>query len=144
MKKTDALVNLLASDIEHKNVLEVACGAAGFSASAARIADRVSCIDLDDSRVKNQVMRNNVCFQIMDASKMSYSDDEFDTIVMYNAFFHIHSQWDKIEKECRRVIKRTGVIFIIGTWSLDVSLMTDTFGDNAVWHDSFLIVKITK
>ena len=35
MKKTDALVNMLISDIESKEVLEVACGAADFSVSAA-------------------------------------------------------------------------------------------------------------
>jgi len=87
MKKTDRLVNILASDIEHKDVLEVACGAADFSISAARIANMVSCIDLDDSRLNNQVKQNNVRFQIMDASNMSYSDNEFDTIVIYNAFF---------------------------------------------------------
>ena len=66
MKKTDTLVNILAPDIEHKDVLEVACGAADFSISAARIANRVSCIDLDDSRLNNQVKQNNVRFQIMD------------------------------------------------------------------------------
>ena len=55
MKKTDRLVNILASDIEHKDVLEVACGAADFSISAARIANRVSCIDLDDSCHNNSI-----------------------------------------------------------------------------------------
>lgn len=144
MKKTDRLVNILASDIEHKDVLEVACGAADFSISAARIANRVSCIDLDDSRLNNQVKQNNVRFQIMDASNMSYSDNEFDTIVIYNAFFHIQAQWNMIERECKRVIKGMGKIYIIGTWSLETNLMIDTFGDNAIWHDGFLIVEMTK
>ena len=144
MKKTDTLVTILASDIEHKDVLEVACGAADFSISAARIANRVSCIDLDDSRLNHQVEQNNVRFEIMDASNMSYSDGEFDTIVIYNAFFHIQSQWNMIERECRRVIKGKGKIYIVGTWSLDTHLMIDTFGVHAVWHDGFLIVEMTK
>lgn len=78
------------------------------------------------------------------ASNMSYSDNEFDTIVIYNAFFHFQSQWDMIERECKRVIKEMGKIYIIGTWSLDTNLMVDKFGDNAVWHDGFLIVEMTK
>lgn len=51
MKKTDALVKKLTSDIENKDVLEVACGTADFSVSAAQLANSVSCIDLDDSRL---------------------------------------------------------------------------------------------
>lgn len=144
MKKTDTLVNMLASDIEHKDVLEVACGAADFSVSAARIANSVSCIDLDDSRLNHQAKRSNVLFQIMDASKMTYSDNEFDTVVIYNAFFHIRTQWGMIERECKRVLKETGKMFIVGTWGLDTNLMMDTFGDNAIWHDGFLIVETTK
>ena len=30
MKKTDELVRILATDIKNKNILEIACGAAGF------------------------------------------------------------------------------------------------------------------
>ena len=144
MKKTDTLVNILASEIEHKYVLEVACGTADFSISAARIANRVCCIDLDDSRLNNKVKQSIIRFQIMDASKMSYPDNEFDTIVIYNAFFHIQSKWDMIERECKRVIKETGKIYIIGTWSLDTNLMIDTFHDKAICHDGFLIVEMTK
>ena len=144
MKKTDSLVSMLASDIEHKDVLEVACGAADFSVSAARLANSVSCIDLDDSRLNHQVKQNKVLFQIMDAADMSYPDNAFDTVVLYNAFFHILPQWDRIEEECKRVLKETGKLFIIGTWSLDTHRMIDTFGGDAVWHDGFLIVEKAK
>ena len=34
MKKTDTIVKVLKEDIEKKDVLEVACGAADFSMSA--------------------------------------------------------------------------------------------------------------
>ena len=105
MKKTDALVNMLISDIESKEVLEVACGAADFSVSAARAANHVSCIDLDACRLNHLDKQENVTFQIMDAARMSYPDNTFDTVVIYNAFFHIRDQWDEIEKECRRVLK---------------------------------------
>ena len=144
MKKTDTLVNILDADIKQKDLLEVACGAADFSISAARIADSVSCIDLDDSRLNDFGEQKNIYFQIMDASKMLYSDDTFDTIVIYNAFFHIQPKWDMIERECRRVVKRTGKIYIVGTWSLDINPMKETFKDSVIWRDGFLIVEIEK
>ena len=65
-------------------------------------------------------------------------------IFIYNAFSHIHSQWDMIERECKRVLKITGKIYIVGTWKLDTNLMTDLFGDHAVQYGSFLVVKMMK
>lgn len=91
MKKTDKLVQLLNSHIEDKDILEVACGGAEFSISASTMAKSVSCIDLDDSRLNELINHTDIKFQIMDASKMDYPDDSFDTIVIYNAFYHIQS-----------------------------------------------------
>lgn len=144
MKKTDALVDLLISDIERKDVLEVACGTADFSISAARFANRVSCIDLDDSRLNQQGKQANIRFQIMDASKMTFSDNTFDTIVLYNSFFHIQSHWNEIERECKRVVRDEGAIYVVGTWKLDTNLIKGIFGDNAKWLNGFLIARMTK
>ena len=144
MKKTDVLVNMLISDIENKDILEVACGAADFSVSAAQVANHVSCIDIDECRLNHLDKQKNVTFQIMDASQMSYQDNAFDTIVIYNAFFHIRNQWDEIKKECRRTLKSKGIIYIIGTWKLDTNLMARIFGDQAFWKDDYLLVKIEK
>lgn len=144
MKKTDALVNLFISNIKDKSVLEVACGTADFSLSAARFAKIVSCIDLDDSRLNQRVRQSNIHFQIMDASKMDYPDNAFDTIVLYNSFSHIQPQWNEIEHECKRAIKDDGVIYIVGTWKLDTNLMKEMFGDDAKWQSGFLIVKMAK
>ena len=141
MKKIDRIVQLLKSDIENKDILEVACGSADFSIAASVFANSVSCIDLDDSRLNPAIIQNNIRFQIMDASKMEYDDKAFDTIVIYNAYYHIQTQWKEIEKECKRVLKSHCCIYIIGTWKLDTGLMLDDFGDKAIWHDDFLIVK---
>ena len=142
MKKTDTLVNMLASDIENKDILEVACGTADFSVSAMRIANRVSYIDLDDSRLNNLVEHNSVTFQIMDAAKMTYADNTFDTIVIYNSFFHIQMQWDEIEKECKRVLKNKGIIYVVGTWKLDTNLLARWFYDrqNNQYINSYLSI----
>lgn len=143
MKNTDILVDLLIADIKNKTILEAACGAADFSISAASYSDRVYCIDLDAGRL-NSRLAANLHFQIMDASKMDYADETFDTVILYNAFFHIQSQWSMIEQECRRVLKPDGVIYVVGTWKLDVSVIMDVFGDKAKWRDQFLIVEIRK
>ncbi len=140
MKNTDILVDLLMEDIENKTVLEAACGAADFSISASAYSDGVYCIDLDAGRL-NCKTAANIHFQIMDASKM---DDTFDTVILYNAFAHIQSQWVEIERECKRVLKADGVIYIVGTWKLDVRIIMDVFGDKAKWRNQFLIVEIRK
>lgn len=143
MKKADIIVQLLSSDIIDKKILEVACGCAELSISAARYAHSVSCIDIDDSRLSN-ILPRNVCFEVMDASQMRYSSDSFDTIILYNAFSHIYSQWDSIKDECVRVLKSSGVIYIVSTWKLDISLMTEVFGSNAEWKKDFLVAKLEK
>lgn len=65
-------------------------------------------------------------------------------IVLYNAFCHIQSQWTEIERECKRVLKAEGVIYVAATWKMDVHIMMDVFGDEAKWRDQFLIVEIRK
>ena len=142
MTKTDKLAALFSADIREKDVLEVACGAAEFSLSAAREAKSVSCIDLDDKRLSPRVRESAIHFEVMDAANMRYHNHTFDTVVIYNAFAHIQSQWDAIEKECKRVLKPDGTLYVIGTWKLDTSLMADVFGSAALWRSGFMIVKL--
>lgn len=92
MRKTDRLVRLLISDIENKALLEAACGTADFSVSASKFASSVCCIDLDASRLNNQLISDKICFQIMDAADMKFPDNSFDTVVLYNAFSRIQMQ----------------------------------------------------
>ncbi len=142
MKNTDKIVHLLIADIDGKSVLEVGCGSAEFSVSASAYANNVSCIDFDAGRLGK--LKENVHFQIMDASKMDFADHTFDTVVIYNAFFHIRSQWAEIEKECKRVLTENGIVYIVGTWKLDINEMVKEFGEKAKWHNQFLIVQIKK
>lgn len=129
MKKTDRIVRYILPEIEGKEVLEAACGTAEFSLSAAGYAKRIICIDVDESRLDRQAReRENICFGIMDASKMDFEDNTFDTIILYNALYHIKEQYDEILAECRRVLKPEGHIFLISTWKLDLALMKEKFG----------------
>ena len=142
MKKTDKAVELFKNDIEDKVILEVACGGADFSISASKYAKIIYCIDLDDSRIKSKSLGDNINFELMDASNMEFVDETFDNVFLYNAFFHVQTQWIKIENECRRVLKPNGKIFIIGTWKLDTNLMFDVFGDRVKQCDEFFAVEI--
>lgn len=143
MKMSDIAVKFLLSDIESKDILEVACGCAEFSVSAASYANSVMCIDIDDSRLP-VCLPEKVHFDSMDASNMSYPNNSFDTIVIYNAFYHIYSQWERIEKECMRLLKPSGKLYIISSWKLDTSLMDDTFTDKVERHNSFSYIALNK
>ncbi len=143
MKRTDFVVRQLISEIENKDILEVACGTAEFSNAAAGYARNVSCIDLDDGRL-NPVTQDNVHFEKMDASKMRYPDGVFDTVFVYNALYHIRSQWGEIEKECRRVLKPGGSIYLIATWKLDVAQMQDMFVGRVSRNGDCFMVRIGK
>lgn len=80
----------------------------------------------------------------MDAAKMRFPDETFDTVFLYNALSHVHAQWESIQKECRRVLNPHGSIYIIGTWKIDVTLMKDLFGDQVERHGNFFTVRISK
>ena len=145
MNKTEKIVQLIKQKIEDKVVLEAACGTADFSLAASEYTDKVVCIDIDDSRLNHDIERQEkINFLKMDAVKMAFEDETFDTIVLYNALYHIESQYEQIIAECKRVLKRKGQIIIIGTWKLDVSLMLEKFGDKAEVLKEICIVRIEK
>lgn len=142
MTKTDKLAALLDADVRDKDVLEVACGGAEFSLSALRTAKSVSAIDLDDSRLSPKARGSAIRFAVVDAARMSFPDHTFDTVILYNAFAHIESQWDEIEKECRRVCRPNGAVYVVSTWKLDTGRMEGAFGAAAKWRDGFLIARL--
>lgn len=79
---------------------------------------------------------------------MSYPDETFDSIFIYNAFAHIDRQWKAIEIECKCVLKNNGKIYIIGSWKIDISLMDSVFSDNGECklkrNGEFLIAELSK
>lgn len=146
MKMTDRIAWHILGEIEGKEILEAACGTAEFSLSAAGYAKRITCIDVDESRLDREAReRENICFRIMDASKMDFEDNTFDTIVLYNALYHIKEQYNEILAECRRVLKPEGHIFLIATWKLDLALMREKFDDATEWMgDGCCFVQLQK
>lgn len=143
MKNVDLLVRRLVPEIENRDILEAACGVGEFTNAASFFARSVSCIDLDDRKLR-LLNRDNIHFQQMDASRMLYPDEAFDGVFFYNAFAHVLSQWEAIERECRRVLRPGGGIWVAATWKIDIGQMEKVFGNRVQRFGNFSVVKIEK
>lgn len=127
MTRAEQAVELITSAIDGCDVLEAACGTAEFSIAAAEIAASVTCIDLDDSRLSPEIYdHENLRFRRMDAGAMHYGDGSFDTVVLYNAAFHLADTLPAALDECLRVLRPGGLLAVISAWSLDKPVLTDT------------------
>ena len=120
MKRIERLLAEIRCVIDHKRVLEVACGCGEFSLAAAAFAGQVDCIDLDEIRLLPEAKKNErIRFQIMEAQSMAFSSETFDTIVIYNAIGHLRGIVSRILKECMRVTKYDGTIYVISSFKMD-------------------------
>lgn len=127
MTRAASAVELIAPAIEGRDVLEVACGTAEFSLAAAELAASVTCIDRDDSRLLPAVDEGeNLHFHRMDAAAMGLGGERFDTVVLYNAAFHLADDLPAVLDECLRVLRPGGLLCAISAWSLDRPVLTDT------------------
>ena len=114
MTQVEKLVEQFREKIEGKMVLELACGTAVFSLSAAKYAKSVVCLDLDSSRLDKRVSeRDNIVFVTADAAHTGLESASFDWIVLYNALYHIKDQWPEILAEGKRLLKPAGSFFLI-------------------------------
>lgn len=126
MKRTEQVLAHIAENIRRKDVLEVACGCAEFSLCAAKTAESVTGIDLDYLRLPPQACKTEgFTFVIMDATNMSFADESFDTVVMYNAVGHLCAVLEKVLKECVRVTKNGGKIFVISSFRMDMPVIDE-------------------
>lgn len=124
MKKIEKIGKMMEKYLLHKHILEVACGCAEFSIMASTIALKVECIDLDDGRLLPQIKYiKNVEFQKMDATKLHYSCDAFDTVILYNSIGHLFDMVNLVIYEGMRVLKTNGTMLIISNWKMDKSII---------------------
>ena len=119
MTQVEKLVEQFREKIEGKMVLELACGTAVFSLSAAKYAKSVVCLDLDSSRLDKRVSeRDNIVFVTADAAHTGLESASFDWIVLYNALYHIKDKWPEILAEGKRLLKPAGSFFLISGGTL--------------------------
>lgn len=124
MTRVKQALNRIKDEIEGKTVLEVACGCAEFSIAASEIAKTVKCIDLDSFRLNREISKcGNVTFELMDATNMKYEENTFDAVVIYNAIAHLNKIFPSVLKECDRVRKAGGALFVISSFGIDKAVI---------------------
>jgi len=112
------------NNVKDAKFLEVACGCAELSIEAAKYANSVDCIDLDEFRLKQEINNyNNIHFQKMDATQMNFNNEYFDIVALYNAVMHLEEILESVIKECIRVTKKSGEIYVISTFRMDKPVM---------------------
>ena len=120
MKRIDRVLKKIKGDLEQKMILEVACGCGELSIAAASFATIVHCIDLEDKRLLPEAKENErIAFQCMDAQRMEFSQETFDTILVYNAIGHLTGIVSGVLDECLRVLKANGIIHVISSFIMD-------------------------
>lgn len=113
--------------------LEIGCG----NGNGTRLINKyftpkkIIAIDLDEKMIDVAQKRNkgsNFVFEVMDASKLDFPDNYFDTIFDFGIIHHI-SNWKDCIKELRRVLKPNGEIILE-----EVSIETFTLGIGKLWR----------
>ena len=122
MKRVEQAIEHIAENISGKAVLEVACGCAEFSLAAKSVDG----IDLDYLRLPPSARKTEgFKFTVMDATNMAFAEGSFDTAVMYNAIGHLGAVLEKVLKECLRVTKPGGAIFVISSFRIDMPVIDE-------------------
>ncbi len=105
-------------DITGGKVLDVATGRGSFIHNLTEgflDFESITAIDSIDETILEQVSKDfedkRICFKHMDASKMDYSDESFDTVCLSNSLHHLKDM-DTVLSEMMRVLKPGGTLII--------------------------------
>ena len=122
MKKTDKEAKDFSQYIEGRDVVEIACGSADFSVSAAKYAGKVLAADISPARIDKRKGRlpENVAFMQTDASALDIKDGEYGLVVFHNCFAHLEEVLADAVCEAARVVSKGGHILFISGWKLDM------------------------
>jgi len=101
-------------------ILDMCCGTGNETFAIAKHADKsviIKGMDLSDGQIKMARSKNkfpNVSFQAMDAAKTSYSNDEFDKVIVAHALHEMPRDVRiNVLKEAKRILKRGGTVTIL-------------------------------
>lgn len=147
--------NCTSIAIRGKNVLEIASGNGDLSVFLAKLGFYVTGIDISTtgvSQATNHAEKENVAdrvrFLSMDATKLDFQDNTFDSIILPEVIEHVTSSRRYIE-EAIRVLKPGGRIIISVPdtlevpWPGHIRLFTKTtlwtemeqYSDDIIWYD---------
>ncbi|MDQ1911630.1 methyltransferase domain-containing protein [Paenibacillus sp. GD4] len=108
---------LIASKfVKGKVVLDLACGEGYGAFTLSKEAKRVIGVDLDETSInnaKNKYQKENLEFNMGNATNLRFADKSFDIITSFETIEHMPEE-DQLRflKEIKRVLKPDGVLFI--------------------------------
>lgn len=94
------------------NVLELACGSGQLSFNLSKYAKNWIGTDFSEQMILEARKRGeneNLTFEVVDATSLSFSDGEFNCVVIANAL-HIMPEPDEAMREIYRVLKPNGIL----------------------------------
>lgn len=94
------------------NVLELACGSGQLSFNLSKYAKNWIGTDFSEQMILEARKRGeneNLTFEVADATSLSFSDGEFNCVVIANAL-HIMPEPDEAMREIYRVLKPNGIL----------------------------------
>ena len=95
------------------NVLELACGSGQLSFNLSKYTKNWIGTDFSEQMILEARKRGeneNLTFEVADATSLSFSDGEFNCVVIANAL-HIMPEPDEAMREIYRVLKPNGILF---------------------------------
>lgn len=100
-----------------KEVLEVACGSGMGLGYLAKTAKSVTGGDIDENNLsfarKHYHNREKISVLFLDAHKLPFPDESFDTVILFEAIYYLENP-EKFIEESQRVLRKNGTL-IIGT-----------------------------
>ena len=97
-----------------KRVLDLGCGAGYGAAELARVADRVTGVDVAPDAVeyaRAQYTAENLAFEEGSATHLTYADGSFDLVVAFEMIEHLED-WRGFLTEARRVLAASGQLIV--------------------------------
>ncbi len=108
------LLAMMPDDLSGKVVLDLGCGTGYFSNELLKRGAQVVCVDISAKMLEQAKARcgeNNISYQLGDAERLPFSDDQFDLV-----FSSLALQWcEDLSvplKEIKRVAKRFGKAYL--------------------------------
>ncbi len=95
------------------HVLELACGSGQLSLPLSEYVSSWTATDFSENMIeqaKKRHVNEKLCFQVADATSLSYENQTYDCVVISNAL-HIMPEPEKALQEISRVLKNGGILY---------------------------------